>query len=113
MTQKIMIITRREQREDLIGLCRKNKYDLKVVADIERCLLAAGGEMHIEEERALIADGSKPANLWGANYFPKENRITYTSMINIKPARDNLFEEISDPLTRSAVRLIILHLLGE
>ena len=38
---------------------------VKLVVDIEKETLAAGGERHVDGEQALLADGSKQQNLWG------------------------------------------------
>ena len=111
MPTKTLIITERAQRGELFRLRPKNKKVLKVVVDIESCLLAAGGDSFGEGEDALIATGSRPKDLWGALYLPKENQILCLSMINIKP--DNLSLEILDPLLRSTIKIIILHLLGD
>jgi hypothetical protein len=110
--QKIMIIRKKGQKEELIKLHPKNKYVIKVVADISRGILAAGGEMHVDEEKILLEDGSMQKYLWGANYYPKENNIEYISIINIRPEANNCSQEISDPLVKGSVRKIIIELLG-
>lgn len=43
---------------------------MKFVVDVERGILAIGGEMHAEAEQRLLEHGSRQANLWGANYYP-------------------------------------------
>ena len=39
---------------------------IKVVVDIEREILAAGGERHFDAEQKLLDDGSRQESLWGA-----------------------------------------------
>ena len=110
--QKVMIITKQGQKEELIKLHPKNKYVIKTVVDISRGILAAGGEMHGDEEAVLLKDRSMQKDLWGASYYPKENNIEYISMINIRPEDNNYSQEISDPLVKESVRKIIIELLG-
>ena len=43
---------------------------MKYVVDIERRLVALGGELHADAEELLIAHGSRKGDLWGANYYP-------------------------------------------
>ena len=63
---------------------------VKYVVDVERGVLAVGGEMHSDAEQVLLEDGSRQADLWGANYYPgrgREECIEYTALINIRPAQ--------------------------
>lgn len=43
---------------------------VKLVADVERGVAAIGGELHADAEAVLLQDGSRQADLWGANYCP-------------------------------------------
>jgi hypothetical protein len=89
---------------------------VKYVVDVERGVIAVGGEMHADAEQVLLEDGSQQGDLWGANYYPGrggEECIEYTSLINISPARGNRSMEIQDPALRARVRELTLALLGE
>ncbi len=45
---------------------------IKVVVDIERKVIASGGEYHIDANMILIKNGSKQSDIWGFNvYFEK------------------------------------------
>jgi hypothetical protein len=89
---------------------------VKLVVDIERQIVAVGGELHADAEALLLEDGSKQTDLWGANYYPGlggENCIQYTALINIRPAQGNRAMEVQDPDTRRAIRDIVHQLIGE
>jgi len=89
---------------------------VKYVVDVERGVAAVGGEMHADGEQALLEDGSRQADLWGANYYPgrgREECIEYTSLINIRPAQGNRSMEIQDPAVRERVRELTFALVGE
>ncbi|HXY39602.1 MAG TPA: DUF5674 family protein [Vicinamibacteria bacterium] len=43
---------------------------VKVVVDVARGVAAVGDEMHADAEQVLLEDGSRQADLWGANYYP-------------------------------------------
>ncbi len=54
---------------------------------IERAVIAIGGELQADAEQILLEHGSRPADLWGANYYPgrgREGCIEFTSLINIR-----------------------------
>ncbi|BDA72639.1 hypothetical protein RIVM261_009420 [Rivularia sp. IAM M-261] len=84
---------------------------IKLAVDIERRILAGGGEMHYYCEQELLADGSKQKDIWGAGFEPETQKITYDSLINIR-APQNRSMEISDPIIRERVAKIIIELLG-
>jgi len=66
---------------------------VKVVVDIERRVLAAGCDLHIDCMQELLDDGSLQRNLWGANVYG-DGRIDFVSLINIRPAEGNRSMEI-------------------
>jgi hypothetical protein len=55
------------------------EYDgmIKIVVDIHRRILSGGGEMHADCESVLLGDGSEQDDLWGANWYPNEQRIAF------------------------------------
>lgn len=80
---------------------------VKFVVDLERRVICAGGGLHSDEEELLLQDGSKQSDLWGANFYldrPKEKRLIYTSMINIRPSDGNVKQEIMSNEIRQRVK---------
>ena len=84
---------------------------VKIVADIERSVLAMGCELHLDCADELLSNGSSYANLWGANIYPEDKRIDYISMINIRPQAGNRSMEIQNQAIREKVRAVIDKLL--
>ncbi len=83
---------------------------IKFVVDIEREIIAMGGEMHADAETILLEDGSRQDNIWGANLYPlqdRESRIEFTSLINIRPSADNLSLEIMSQEIRDKIKKIV------
>jgi len=58
---------------------------VKLVADLERKVLACDAEWHADLEGELLADGSQQKNLWGFNYYVDKDELEYNSLINIRP----------------------------
>jgi len=103
---------------DLLGRLVRETFEVmvKYVADVERGVIAIGGELHADAEALLLEQGSHPANVWGANYYPGRGReacIEFTSLINISPARGNPGMEVMDPVIRQRIRLLTFALIGE
>jgi len=89
---------------------------VKFVVDVEREIIAVGGELHADAEALLLDGGSRQEALWGANYFPGRGAadcIEFTSLINIRPAQGNRSMEIQDESVRARVRELTLRLIGE
>ncbi len=83
---------------------------VKLVADVERGILALGGEMHADAEQVLLEDGSRSEDLWGANVYPerpRDERIEYTSLINVRPRQGNRTMELHDEVLQVKIRSII------
>lgn len=88
---------------------------VKGVVDIEREILAMGGEYHMDANTILIKNESKQSNVWGFNwYFDRDGdeRIEYVSLINIRPAQGNRVMEVQDEVLRDRMKLIILKYLA-
>ena len=113
---ELVVLERRVDPAVLRRLVERYEDMVKYVVDVERGLLALGGEMHADAEQVLLDAGSRQADLWGANYYPGRGRadcIEFTSLINIRPAAGNRGMELSDEALRARVRGITFALVGE
>ena len=117
MAPEILILRERIGMESLERLARESFGDMvKYVVDVERGVIAIGGQLHADAEEILLQDGSRPRDLWGANYFPGRGRqecIEFGSLINIRPAQENPAMEVLDSAIRARMREISFALLGE
>jgi hypothetical protein len=88
---------------------------VKLVVDVERRVVAIGGELHADAEALLLDDGSRQADLWGANYFPgagPEHCLELTALINIRPAQGNRGMAVQDEAVAAKMRAIVSDLVG-
>ena len=85
---------------------------IKLAVDVRREILAGGGVMHADCEAALLEDGSIQEDIWGADWLPTVQQITFESLINIRPRQDNPSLEILDPTLRDRIAAIVQHLLA-
>lgn len=82
---------------------------IKVVVDIDRRILAAGGEWHADAEVVLLENGSKQVDLWGGGVDLITKEIEFTSLINTRPGVSNS-QEVLDLAIRSKMEEIIRRL---
>ena len=112
----IKIIDKKITENELREIAKDFYIDMiKGVADIERGILAIGGEYHMDANAILIENGSRQQNVWGFNwYFDRtgDERIEYVSLINIRPAQGNRSMEVQNASLRDAMRIIILKYLS-
>ena len=107
----IEIIRRPITRAHLSSLGEAQFGDMvKAVVDVERGVMAIGGELHSDEEAALIEDGSAQEHLWGINLYPAEQGdgwLEFDSMINVRPSQGNRSRNVEDSALRDRIRRIV------
>jgi hypothetical protein len=102
---KIDSETREKIAEDLKGY-------IKIVVDVRRKILAAGGEKHVDGEQLLLEDGSLQEDLWGAGLDLETDEMDFDSLINLRPMQ-NRSREILDEEIRKKVAWVIEYLLKD
>ena len=90
---EIKIVKNTISKEELKKIAENQFSDLvKTVVDVEKEIMAIGGELHADEEALLLEQGSKQENLWGINLRidkAEDEFIEFDSMINIRPSQNN------------------------
>lgn len=82
---------------------------IKLAVDVEREILAGGGELHADCEQALLEDGSRQENVWGADW-DLSGEVRFESLINIRPRQGNRSLELQSPELRRDVERIVRHI---
>ena len=112
----IKIIDQKISEPELREIAKEFYGDMiKGVVDVEREILAMGGEYHMDANNILIKNDSKQPNVWDFNwYFNRKEgeRIEYVSLINIRPAQGNRIMEVQDARLRDRMKKIILKYLS-
>ena len=89
---------------------------VKAVVDVERGLMAIGGDLHADEEAALLDAGSVQRNLWGINLYPElptDQWLEFDSMINVRPSEGNRSRDVENPSIREKILAIAARLIQE
>lgn len=104
VAQKISIAELSAMAEEMYGNL------VKAVVDIEKEVMAIDAELHADEEKLLLEQGSKQENLWGINLYPGlkgEDFLEFDSMINLRPAQSNPSRGVDNEETRNKVREVV------
>lgn len=85
---------------------------IKGVIDIEKEIVALGGEYHMDANMVLLENGSQQENIWGFNLCLNVKKdsprwIEYIALINIRPRQNNQSMEIKDKNIRNKTRKIL------
>ena len=86
---------------------------VKFVVDLEKRIIALGGELHADAEELLLEQGSEQYSLWGGNIYPDETpdrKLVYESLINIRPPANRSLS-VQDPLIQQRIQGIVRELI--
>lgn len=107
----LILITSKTNSEDLKKAAEDLEGYIKVVIDVEKEILTAGGLRHVDGEQLLLKNGSKQKNLWGGGLDLETDGVDFDSMINIRPNDNNPSREVLSEETRKKMIDIINKLL--
>ncbi|MFH1187639.1 MAG: DUF5674 family protein [bacterium] len=103
----MLIIRNKISVEELKKIAEESFGDMvKAVVDIEREIMTVGGELHADEEKLLLEDGSKQEFLWGINIYPTvlgADWIEFDSMINLRPSQGNRSRGVEDSAIKEKI----------
>src|SRR2546422_7072036 len=83
---------------------------VKAVVDINKAIMAVGGDFHADEEAFLLQSGSSQMDLWGINlHFDLQppDMVEFDSIINIRPRQGNPSRGVEDSTLRENVLKIV------
>ena len=107
----IIILKKRATKNEIKKMSEDFDGYIKLVVDIQREILAGGGERHFEAEQKLIERGSSQKNLWGGGLDWETKEIDYNSVINLRPgvnpSRDILSEAVREKFDKIVKELIL------
>jgi len=84
---------------------------VKAVVDINKEILVVDAELHADQEKYLLENGSSQNHLWGINLYPEDfgtdDFIEFDSMINIRPRQRNRSRDVEDEALRKEIIRIV------
>jgi hypothetical protein len=107
----ILIVRTKTTLSEIAEMRNEFTSFIKLAVDLEREILAGGGELYADCEQALLLDGSKQNDIWGDDWFPDIKEVGFESLINIRPRQDNRSLELESPDLRQRFEAIVRRLL--
>ena len=108
----MLLIVRHKADEDVLKQAAEDLDGyVKVVVDVKKKILSAGGKLHVDGERLLLQDGSRQVDLWGGGIDLETGTVDFDSMINLRPSQGNTSREVLDKNIRKQMEAIIHALL--
>lgn len=97
----------KKMAEDMFG-------DLvKAVVDIEKKIMIVDADLHADQEKKLLEEGSQQEYLWGINLYPDESEkyfVEFDSMINLRPSWGNRSRGVEDKNIQEKIIKIVTNL---
>lgn len=107
----IMLVDKPISRKELKAAAKPYYEEVvKAVVDIEKGIMAIGGELHADEEVFLLEQDSKQEHLWGINLLTEvdlPDMVEFDSMINLRPRQDNRSRGVEDAVIRERIMDIV------
>jgi hypothetical protein len=107
----IHIVRQRATGKEITEMLEELKTYIRLAVDVERTVLAGGGEYHADCEEVPLEDGSRQEDIWGADWYPEHRKVEFGALINIRPRQGNRSMEIEDPKLRDRIETITRTLL--
>ncbi len=108
----MLMIIRKKADDDVLNKVAEDLSGyVKVVVDVQRQILSAGGKLHVDGEEVMLEDGSRQADLWGGGLDLETGEIDFDSMINLRASQGNTSREVLDVKIRQQMEKIIRFLL--
>lgn len=87
---------------------------IKAVVNVNKKIMALGGELHADAEALLLEQGSRQQDLWGINLYPSAfgspDFVEFDSMINIRPSTGNRTRGVQDAAVRGQILSLVKEL---
>jgi hypothetical protein len=111
----IMLVDKPIARQQLKAAAQPHFEEVvKAVVDVEKRIMAIGGELHADEEGFLLEQDSKQENLWGINFLLEidpPDIVEFDSMINVRPRQNNRSRSVEDAIIREKILDIVKELI--
>ncbi len=103
----IHIITDRATPQQMQEMLETLQTYIKLAVDVRRRIVAGGGALHADCETALLREGSRQEDVWGADWVPEGQEVGFESLINIRPKQGNRSMTIHGPTLRATIETIV------
>ena len=107
----LLIIKNKVIHEQIQKMAEDFDGYIKVVVNLEKNILAGGGERHFDGKQLPLKEGSKQEYLWGGGIDWETKEVDYNSIINLRPGQNNPSRDILSEKIRKKFDKIVKDLL--
>jgi hypothetical protein len=108
---KIHTLRQHATQKEIKEMLQELETYIKLAVDVERGILAGGGEYHADCEEVLLENGSRQEDIWGADWYPDSRTVAFGALINIRPDQGNRKMEIENLDLCKKIETIVRQLL--
>jgi|SRR5260221_1286562 len=103
----VVVITNELTLGDVKKAREEYEFYIKVTVDIERGIVAIGGEYHADAEKILIEkENCNSKSIWGGGYNIKTKSIETNAMINLRPKTNDSMELLDPTIRKRYIELV-------
>ena len=107
----IRVLRRPATTDEIQDMLRELQTYIKLAVDTTSGAVAGGGEYHADCEAALLDEGGKQEDIWGADWYPETRTVRFGALINIRPRQGNRGMEIENLALRKRIEEIVRRVL--
>jgi len=104
---KIHILRDKPTADQIAEMLEELQTYIKLAVDVDRGIVAGGGEWHRDCEQVLLDEGSRQENIWGADWSPAKSEVRFEALINLRPRQNNRSMTIQDITLRARIEKIV------
>ena len=104
---KIHLLSDIPTAQQLAEMLEELQTYIKLAVDVEREIIAGGGEWHRDCEQVLLDSGSRQEDIWGADWSPTRKEVRFEALINIRPRQNNRAMTIQDANLRAIIEQVV------
>ena len=107
----IIVIKEKLTSGDIKKAREDYEFYIKITVDIEKQIIALGGEYHADAEKVLIEEyNCSSKNIWGGGYNIKTKNFETNAMINLRPEVNDSMEIIDSDIRKRYIDLVCTNL---
>jgi len=85
-------------KEDFAKASQDYETYIKITIDIEKKVIALGGEYHADAEKLLLESGSKQDDIWGGGINLNTKEFETNAMVNIRAGKNDTIEILDEKI---------------
>jgi Protein of unknown function (DUF5674) len=103
----IHLLTEKATSKQMSQMLESLGLYIKLAVDIEKKTVAGGGVLDADCEAVLLENESRQENIWGADWIPQSQEVTFESLIRIRPRQNNFSMEVESEELRKSIEKIV------